>query len=74
MLMQSHSNEIQLLPALPDAWPQGKVTSMRARGGHVVDFEWKDGKVIEYQVRSKAPGKVNVRIGGEVTTVDAKPL
>jgi len=74
MLMQSHSGEIQLLPALPDAWPEGKVTGMRARGGHVVDFTWKDGKVTDYQIRSKTPGKVTVRVNGELKTVNSRTM
>jgi alpha-L-fucosidase 2 len=74
MLMQSHGGEIQLLPALPDAWPEGKVTNMRARGGHVVDFSWKDGKVTDYTIRSKQPGEIKVRIGGELKTVTSKPM
>jgi alpha-L-fucosidase 2 len=74
MLMQSHSGEIQLLPALPDAWPEGKVTNMRARGGHIVDFTWKDGKITDYQIRSKTPGEIKVRIGGELKTITSKPF
>jgi len=74
MLMQSHSSEIQLLPALPDTWPEGEVTNMRARGGHVVDFSWKNGKVTDFRIRSKNPGQVKVRIGGELKTVVSTPL
>src|SRR6266540_2732939 len=44
MLMQSHTDEIELLPARPGNWPTGRVTGLRARGGVTVDIAWsKDG-------------------------------
>jgi len=58
-----------LLPALPKAWPNGKVTGWRARGGYQVDMEWKDGKITSYKIRSKEPMEVKVRIGGETRTI-----
>ena len=72
MLLQSHGGVIRLLPALPDAWPSGKVTSLRARGGYQVDFQWKDGKVTDYRIRSKQPGEVTVGVNGEIKAVAAE--
>ena len=74
MLMQSHGGVIRLLPALPDAWPSGKVTGLRARGGCEVDIEWKDGKVTSCRIRSKEAREVKVRVNGEVKMVRSEKL
>ncbi len=54
MLVQSHTDQIQLLPAMPKAWPTGKVSGLCARGGFEVDISWKDGRLINAVVRSKS--------------------
>jgi len=72
MLVQSHEDGIVLLPALPKAWPAGSVKGLRARGGFEVDIAWKSGKVTDYQVRSKEPREVRVRVNGETKTVITK--
>jgi alpha-L-fucosidase 2 len=74
MLLQSHAGEIHLLPALPKAWPTGKVTGLRARGNFSVDIEWKDGKVARYRIASPEPREVKVRLNGEAKTVKAEKL
>ena len=74
MLIQSQAGEIQLLPALPKSWPQGKVTGLCARGGFTVDIEWKDGKVTNYRIASAKPREVKVRVNGEVKTMNSEVL
>lgn len=73
MLMQSHSGEIQLLPAIPKTWAaKGSFTGLCARGGFVVDCNWKDGKVTNYKVYSSMPNQVKTRVNGglkEITSL-----
>jgi hypothetical protein len=69
MLLFSRPDRIDLLPALPKAWPSGKVTGLRARGNFIVDIEWKDGKVVNYRVTSPEPRAVKLNVNGEVKTV-----
>ena len=69
MLIQSHAQEIDLLPALPKAWNNGHVKGLRARGGYVVDITWLNGKVTNYRIASKDGGVTKVRINGELKDV-----
>ncbi|HEY0945629.1 MAG TPA: glycoside hydrolase family 95 protein, partial [Opitutaceae bacterium] len=64
MLLQSHAGELELLPALPNAWPAGHVRGLRARGGFTVDMEWADGRLRQATLRG-TPGKAVLLRTGE---------
>jgi len=67
MLVQSHLGEIHLLPALPDAWPEGCVQGIKARGGFDLDLYWKNGKMTEARLRSGKGGACKIRSATPVT-------
>jgi alpha-L-fucosidase 2 len=62
MLLQSHEDGIVLLPALPAAWKEGSVRGLRARGGYVVDFDWSDGRITSYTVRTLSGARADVPV------------
>ena len=64
MLMQSSTNKIVLLPALPEAWADGKVQGICARGGFVVDMEWKNREVVSLVVSSLKGGQTEICFNG----------
>lgn len=64
MLMQSSTNKIVLLPALPESWADGKVQGICARGGFVVDMEWKNREVVSLIVSSLKGGRTEICFNG----------
>lgn len=75
MLLQSHIKEgnhyiLQLLPALPDAWKDGEVAGLRARGGFVVDMKWENGKLLVCKVKSLLGNELKVNYLGKTITMN----
>ena len=64
---------LELLPALPKAWPNGSVTGLCARGGFVVDMTWRDGRLITAVVRSKLGRPFVLRYNGQDHFLELKP-
>jgi alpha-L-fucosidase 2 len=66
MLLQSDGEELELLPALPTAWPAGTVTGLRARGGLSVDIHWRDGRLLRARITASSSRRMRVRYGQTV--------
>ena len=66
MFLQSQTKFIDLLPALPDGLPNGLVKGLCARGGFVLNVKWKEGKLVEVEIVSKAGKDCNIRYNGNV--------
>jgi len=69
MLVQSSDKEIHLLPALPDAWKEGEVKGLVARGGFVVDLKWQNSKLVSARIYSRAGGDCTIRYKGKTSVV-----
>jgi len=72
MLLQSHLRDengdfyLDILPALPDAFPKGNISGLKARGGFEVAIDWNNGKLNSVKVKSLLGNKMNLRYNGEI--------
>lgn len=69
MLLQSHAGELELLPALPKAWPTGSVRGLRARGGFTVDLTWLDGRLATATIHGTPGNTVRLRHGQTIAVM-----
>jgi alpha-L-fucosidase 2 len=78
MLMQSHEGVIDLLPALPEAWGEGRFDGVCARGAFELDIQWTDSRIIRVEVLSKKGQtcrinpKTNVKVTADGKQVKCK--
>jgi alpha-L-fucosidase 2 len=73
MLLQSHTGEIVLLPALPASWSSGSVRGLRARGGATVDFVWSRGRIVSVTLRAAVLRHFRLRHGDFTAGIDVSP-
>ncbi|MDR6403200.1 MULTISPECIES: glycosyl hydrolase family 95 catalytic domain-containing protein [Chryseobacterium] len=66
MLLQSYDGYLYILPALPDALPNGSVKGLKARGGFEVDIEWKNSKLTKLIIKSALGGNARMRIAKNI--------
>ncbi|EKB50440.1 glycoside hydrolase family 95 protein [Cecembia lonarensis] len=70
MLLQSHDGFIHLLPALPKAWKNGKITGLKARGNFTVNMEWKEGELKTASISAPIGGKAFLKYKGNLLEID----
>ncbi len=69
MLLQSYAGHIRLLPALPDAWDEGYVKGLRARGDCTVDISWAEGRLESARIQAHSKGVFKVSYEGKTVTL-----
>ena len=74
MLLQSHDGEIDLLPALPEAWASGSFKGLRARGGYLVSARWNDGNLFEAFIEPSRDGVCRLHGNNLSVTCDGEAV
>ena len=73
MLLQSHEGFINVLPALPTEWKEGKLHGFKVRGGATVDLEWKDGRATKMTITGGWQPNITIKGPNGLTTLTLKP-
>ncbi|MHC2990658.1 alpha-L-fucosidase [Pontibacter sp. HJ8] len=69
MLLQSQTQTIELLPALPSAWKTGEISGLRARGGYTVGMQWADGRLLQVSIVADSTGECTLAYQGKQLTI-----
>jgi len=72
MLLQSHNNEIHVLPAIPNEWQDGFVKGLKARGNFTVDIYWSKGELTKLVIKSGSEGGCNVKYKKEIIQINTE--
>ena len=72
MLLQSHAGFIHLLPSLPEAWSEGAVSGLEARGNFMVSLRWQGGELSEVTLLSRQGGRCTLRYKGAEITLNTQ--
>ena len=69
MLVQSNADYIELLPALPKAWPAGAVKGIKTRGNYEIDMSWSAGQVTNVKIKSNTQATAKVLMNGKIQII-----
>ncbi|MBR1594776.1 MAG: glycoside hydrolase family 95 protein [Alloprevotella sp.] len=72
MLLQSHTDTLQLLPCLPETWAKGSIRGLRAVGGFIVNIEWADGKPVRAEIENPLGVETVASYGGHIIELNAE--
>jgi alpha-L-fucosidase 2 len=72
MLLQSHAGEVELLPALPEAWDNGHIHGIMARGGFEVNIDWEKGQLKQAGIISKNGNPLKLTYQGKVIQINTE--
>lgn len=73
IFLQSHAGFVELLPALPDCWSEGRIKGMCARGGYIVDFEWKEGVLTNLSILSRKGEILKLKYHDKIQEIQTEP-